>query len=183
MKNTGERLPDGSCRYPTHIELAPGTLQDNEVFVRVRRAFDPVECEEILEQGIALKPLPEAAQSTSKNLVQHRIAIIGHGVREGAVSPTAATTTALAQEDLFKQLGDDAYWLPQVEVNFKSSEFKVIQGEKVGKDGCRYPSELRIDYANPLQEGEKLVKVTRARNQTECIVLVEIGIVEGDLHK
>ena len=44
-------------------------------------------------------------------------------------------SAALAQEDFSNQLGDDVYWVPQVEINFKSSEFKVIQGEKVGKDG------------------------------------------------
>ncbi|WP_297796502.1 hypothetical protein [uncultured Marinobacter sp.] len=91
------------------------------------------------------------------------------------------TTTALAQEDFFKQLGDDAVWLPQVEVNFKSSKFTVVQGEKVGDDGCRYPSVLRIDPDNPINEGEKLVRVTRATNFTECIQLVETGIVEGEI--
>ncbi|MDX1757678.1 MAG: hypothetical protein R3175_16595 [Marinobacter sp.] len=92
-----------------------------------------------------------------------------------------ATTAVFAQEDFSNQLGDDVYWVPQVEINFKSSEFKVIQGEKVGDDGCRYPQNLRIDGSNPLKEGEKLVKVRRAFNPTECIELVEIGIVEGDL--
>ncbi|WP_375177358.1 hypothetical protein [Marinobacter mobilis] len=92
------------------------------------------------------------------------------------------TFTALAQENFSEQLGEDVYWLPQVEVNFKSSRFEIIQGEKVGGNGCKYPYELTIDPSiNPLQEGEKLVKVSRAVNPTECIELVEIGIVEGDM--
>lgn len=91
------------------------------------------------------------------------------------------TTTALAQKDFSEQLGDDVVWLPQVEVNFKSSELTVVQGEKVEGDGCGYPSVLRIGPDNPLNEGEKLVRVTRAFNPTECIKLVETGIVEGDV--
>lgn len=93
-----------------------------------------------------------------------------------------ATTNTVAQEDFSEQLGEDVYWVPQVEVKFKTSKFEIIQGEKVGKDGCRFPYHLTVDPSkNPLQEGERLVKVRRAVNPSECIELVEIGVVEGDI--
>lgn len=93
VKNTGERLPDGSCQYPIHLELTPGMLQDNEVFVRVLRAFDPVQCEEILEQGIALKPLPEAAQSTTVDFVEETLKIVGQDLGGGGdVSASSSTS-------------------------------------------------------------------------------------------
>lgn len=96
------------------------------------------------------------------------------------------STVAIAQEDKFpkhitKKMGDDVHYYPYVEVNFKSSKLIVIQGEKTEKGGCRYDSPLVIDPSNPLKESEKLVRVRRAINPTQCIELLEEGIVEGDL--
>ncbi len=144
VKNVGERLPDGACRFPIDIELTPGLLQDNEVFARVRRAVDPVQCEEILEQGIALKPLPEAAKPTSDNLIREALTIVGQSLDGGEVSASASTNQEASgyirftdgRNPVIKDTVDSlSFW-----DGFTASEvFASISGEWSDTRSCPYP--------------------------------------------
>ncbi|WP_417503116.1 hypothetical protein [Marinobacter sp.] len=144
VKNTGERLPDGACRFPVDIELAPGMLQDNEVFVRVRRAVDPVLCEEVLEQGIALKPLPKAAQSTSDNIVQETLTIVSQGHNGSELSATASTNQEASGYIRYTD-GRNPYMKPLVDNlafwdGLTASEvYASISGEWSDTRSCPYP--------------------------------------------
>lgn len=147
VKNTGERLPDGGCRFPVHVELSPGMLQDNEVFVKVRRAIDPIQCEEVLEQGVAIKPLPEAAQSSASatdNLIHETINIIGQSQGGGDVSTSSASLNQEAsgylkytdgRNPLIKPFRDLTSW----DGITASEVYASISGEWSDSRSCPYP--------------------------------------------
>lgn len=48
----GERQPDGRCSYPIRVYVPAGKLALGQKYLRVRRAVDPVNCNELLEEGI-----------------------------------------------------------------------------------------------------------------------------------
>ena len=59
--SSGEKLPDGGCRFPLDSEASPDVLLSGQHWVTVQRAFDPDTCQELLEKGVIdLNVNPEA---------------------------------------------------------------------------------------------------------------------------
>lgn len=48
----GVKNSDGVCEYPVEVNVTPGMLLPRQKYLQVRRAHNPVTCQELLEEGV-----------------------------------------------------------------------------------------------------------------------------------
>lgn len=84
-------------------------------------------------------------------------------------------------QEIVNGLEEGAHFYPYVDIEFKSSSFLLLKGKKDKEGVCHFKNVLTVNSKDNLKEGEKKVRVRRARNYEKCIDLIEEGIVEGSV--
>ena len=62
--NQGQKNEDGNCDFPLDSDGPPQPLGENERWITVQLAWDPVTCQEVLEKGVVDGTDPQSRART-----------------------------------------------------------------------------------------------------------------------